>query len=81
MHELLTVIEGRNNRLSTLPDLWPTDGGVISSYYGGRTGPINGGFDWHPGLDIAVDIGARRCMPRPWEQWIWQAGTAGTGSL
>ena len=57
MHELLTVIEGRNNRLSTLPDLWPTDGGVISSYYGGRTGPINGGFDWHPGLDIAVDIG------------------------
>ena len=57
MHELLTVIEGRNNRLSTLPDLWPTDGGVISSYYGGRTGPINGGFDWHPGLDIAADIG------------------------
>ena len=57
MHELLTVIEGRNNRLSILPDLWPTDGGVISSLYGGRTGPINGGFDWHPGLDIAVDIG------------------------
>ena len=57
MHELLTIIEGRNNRLSILPDLWPTDGGVISSYYGGRTGPINGGFDWHPGLDIAVDIG------------------------
>ena len=57
MHELLTIIEGRNNRLSILPDLWPTDGGVISSYYGGRTGPINDGFDWHPGLDIAVDIG------------------------
>ena len=57
MHELLTVIEGRNNRLSILPDLWPTDGGVISSPYGGRTGPINGGFDWHPGIDIAVDIG------------------------
>jgi len=57
MHELLTIIEGRNNRLSILPDLWPTDGGVISSYYGGRSGPINGGFDWHPGLDIAVDIG------------------------
>ena len=57
MHELLTIIEGRNNRLSILPDLWPTDGGVISSYYGGRTGPINGGFDWHPGLDIAVEFG------------------------
>lgn len=57
MHELLTIIEGRNNRLSILPDLWPTDGGVISSYYGGRTGPISGGFDWHPGLDIAADIG------------------------
>ena len=57
MHELLTIIEGRHNRLSILPDLWPTEGGVISSMYGGRTGPINGGFDWHPGLDIAVDIG------------------------
>ena len=57
MHELLTVIEGRNNRLSILPDLWPTDGGVISSPYGARTGPINGGYDWHPGLDIAVDFG------------------------
>ena len=58
MHELLTVIEGRNNRLSILPDLWPTDDGVISSPYGGRTGPVNGGFDWHPGIDIAVDFGA-----------------------
>lgn len=23
-----------------------------------RTGPIEGGYDWHPGLDIAVDFGA-----------------------
>ena len=25
--------------------------------YGGRTGPIGGGYDWHPGVDIAVEFG------------------------
>ena len=24
---------------------------------GVRTGPIEGGYDWHPGIDIAVDFG------------------------
>ena len=58
MNELLSTLEGRNNKRSTFPDLWPTDGGVISSNYGSRTGPIEGGYDWHPGVDIAADFGA-----------------------
>jgi len=57
MNELLSVMEGRNSRHSILPDLWPTDGGVVSSHYGGRMDPIAGGGEWHSGLDIAVDYG------------------------
>lgn len=57
LSELLAELEGRNNKRSIFPDLWPTRGGVISSPYGARTGPIEGGYDWHPGVDIAADFG------------------------
>lgn len=57
LNELLSELEGRNNKRSIFPDLWPTKGGTISSPYGGRSGPISGGYDWHPGVDIAVDFG------------------------
>ena len=56
--ELLGEIEGRSGTLATFPDRWPTDGGVISSNYGGRVDPINKDFEYHQGLDIAVDFGA-----------------------
>ena len=55
--ELLGEVEGKSGAAATFPDKWPTDGGVISSGYGARTGPIEGGYDWHPGIDIAVDFG------------------------
>lgn len=55
--ELLGEVEGKSGAAATFPDKWPTDGGVISSSYGVRTGPIEGGYDWHPGIDIAVDFG------------------------
>lgn len=54
---LLAEIEGRSGTLASFPDRWPADGGFISSGYGARTGPIEGGYDWHPGIDIAVDFG------------------------
>lgn len=38
MSELLSELEGRNNKRSIFPDLWPTKGGTISSPYGGRSG-------------------------------------------
>ena len=56
--ELLSEVEGSGGGMASFPDKWPTDGGTISSNYGVRTGPIEGGYDWHPGLDIAVDFGA-----------------------
>lgn len=55
--ELLGEVEGKSGAAASFPDKWPTDGGVISSNYGARTGPIEGGYDWHPGIDIAVDFG------------------------
>lgn len=55
--ELLGEVEGKSGAAATFPDKWPTDGGVISSGYGARTGPIEGGYDWHPGIDIAVEFG------------------------
>ncbi len=58
MKELLLAMEKRSNSLNGFPDLWPTDGGIISSAYGGRIAPIGTGYDWHPGIDIAVDFGA-----------------------
>lgn len=57
MKELLLAMEKRSNSLNSFPDLWPGEGGVISSPYGGRMAPIGGGYDWHPGIDIAVDFG------------------------
>lgn len=57
LHELLSIMEGRSNQRSILPDLWPLEGGVISSYYGSRVNPVSGGGDWHPGIDIAAEIG------------------------
>lgn len=55
--ELLGEVEGKSGAAASFPDRWPTEGGVISSNYGARTGPIEGGYDWHPGIDIAVDFG------------------------
>lgn len=55
--ELLGEMEGRSGTLASFPNKWPTVEGVISSSYGARTGPIEGGYDWHPGIDIAVDYG------------------------
>lgn len=55
--ELLGEVEGKSGAAATFPDKWPTDGGVISSGYGARFGPIEGGYDWHPGIDIAVEFG------------------------
>ncbi len=55
--QLLGEVEGRSGTLAAFPDKWPTDGGSISSGYGGRTGPIEGGYEWHSGIDIAVEFG------------------------
>ena len=58
MQKLIGAIENENYRRDVTPSQWPTDGGYISSPFGGRPNPFSGyGRDWHPGIDIAVDYG------------------------
>ena len=58
LKKLLGAIENENYRRDVTPSQWPTDGGYISSPFGGRLNPFSGyGRDWHPGIDIAVDYG------------------------
>ena len=58
LQNLLGAIKTENYRQDVTPSKWPTDGGYVSSSFGGRANPFSGyGRDWHPGIDIAVDYG------------------------
>jgi murein DD-endopeptidase MepM/ murein hydrolase activator NlpD len=49
---------GRRNALAAAtPSIWPAHG-WLSSTVGRRTDPINGGADFHQGLDISADHGS-----------------------
>lgn len=59
LESLLNIIENENYRREVTPSHWPTSGGEITSYWGGRTNPFDGySSDWHPGIDIGNDYGA-----------------------
>ena len=59
LNNLLAQLKERNARLNATPDIWPTAGGSITSYFGGRANPFSGyGYDYHPGIDIGNDYGA-----------------------
>jgi murein DD-endopeptidase MepM/ murein hydrolase activator NlpD len=49
-------VEKRNALANATPSIWPAHG-WISSSMGHRTDPMNGGDDYHSGLDIAGDKG------------------------
>ncbi len=59
--EQLSVIEqfllGRDVERSLMPAGWPVEQGYISSHYGSRTDPFNGGRDLHLGIDFNGDRG------------------------
>lgn len=56
---LLVSIKNENYRKEVTPDLWPLDGGYVSSEFGGRVNPFDGySKDYHPGIDIADNYGA-----------------------
>ena len=56
---LLASIKAENYRNEVTPNLWPLDGGYISSDFGSRSNPFDGySSDYHPGIDIAENYGA-----------------------
>lgn len=51
-----TGVEKQQALASATPSIWPVVG-YLSSMFGTRTDPFNGGPDFHPGLDIAANAG------------------------
>ena len=58
LENLLSAIENENYRRDVTPSQWPTAGGEITSYFGGRTNPFGYDYTWHSGIDIANYYGA-----------------------
>ena len=55
----MASIKAENYRNEVTPNLWPLDGGYISSDFGSRANPFDGySSDYHPGIDIAENYGA-----------------------
>ena len=54
--ELKQEVLARQIRLAANPSIWPTSGDV-SSRFGSRNSPWGEGSDWHPGIDIANNMG------------------------
>jgi murein DD-endopeptidase MepM/ murein hydrolase activator NlpD len=50
-------VDRRNSLAAATPSIWPAHG-WLSSSVGRRTDPINGGDDFHQGLDISADSGS-----------------------
>lgn len=52
------LLEKKRMQQAAKPHAWPTEGGWISSRYGFRIDPFNGGREMHRGIDIANRFGA-----------------------
>ena len=52
------LLEQQRSVQAARPHAWPTEGGWISSGYGPRIDPFNGGREMHRGVDIANRYGA-----------------------
>ena len=51
-----TGVERQQALASATPSIWPVIG-WLSSAFGARQDPVNGGADFHPGLDISAEYG------------------------
>lgn len=57
LRSVQTDVDKRNALAAATPSIWPAHGWLTSSV-GRRRDPINGGRDYHSGLDIAADHGS-----------------------
>ncbi|MGQ9618553.1 MAG: M23 family metallopeptidase [Candidatus Aminicenantia bacterium] len=53
---LYQFFQDQSLRLASLPSIWPTRG-YLSGFFGNRRDPFTGKVDFHPGLDIATQLG------------------------
>lgn len=56
LHNLKVAVAEKKERLAATPSIWPANG-EVTSRFGWRNSPWGGGGDWHPGIDIANDVG------------------------
>ena len=56
LHDVRYMVERRNALAAATPSIWPAQG-WLTSRMGSRQDPLNGGEDFHPGLDIAGEKG------------------------
>ena len=49
-------VERKEALAAATPSIWPV-AGWLSSSFGSRNDPFNGGWDFHPGVDISADSG------------------------
>lgn len=56
LHAVRSDVEKRRSLADATPSVWPVAGWLTSSF-GNRRDPFNGGSDFHPGLDISASHG------------------------
>jgi murein DD-endopeptidase MepM/ murein hydrolase activator NlpD len=60
--ELLTVLDAKGSRLTSMPITWPVEG-WISSPFGERLSPFTNKKEFHKGMDIAAPLGTSVLAP------------------
>jgi murein DD-endopeptidase MepM/ murein hydrolase activator NlpD len=57
LRQIKEIIDSRQIKLSAIPSSWPVRG-YVSDGFGGRSNPFTGGgYETHPGIDIATSFG------------------------